>query len=55
MAISYKIVTVEDFADDAATEALLNAEGADDWDLVMAHFQPNEETGKSTAILTFKK
>lgn len=55
MAISYKIVTIENFADDAATEAALNAEGANDWDLVLATFQPDEESGKSTATLTFKK
>ena len=55
MAIEYKIITIQNYADDAATEAVLNAEGANDWDLVWADFRPNEATGKSTATLTFKK
>lgn len=55
MAFSYKIVTIEDYADDAPTEAALNAEGANDWDLIGATYQPNEATGKSTATLTFDK
>lgn len=55
MAIEYNIVTIEEFADDAASEAALNAEGANDWNLITASFQPEEATGKSTATLTFKK
>lgn len=54
MAISYKIVTIEDFKDDAPTEAALNAEGAADWELVQANFSPNIE-GKSIATCIFKK
>jgi len=55
MAITYNIVTIENFDDDTATESALNAIGADDWDLVSATFQPDEETGKSSATLIFKK
>jgi hypothetical protein len=55
MAIEYKIITIQNFANDTATEATLNAEGADDWDLVLANFKPNEATGKTTATLTFQK
>jgi hypothetical protein len=55
MAIEYKIVTIQNYADDTATEAALNAEGANDWDLVLADFKPNETTGKSTATFTFQK
>ena len=55
MAIEYKIVTIEQFADDAASEVSLNAEGANSWNLITATFQPEEATGKSTAVFTFKK
>ena len=54
MAISYKIVTIEDFKDDAETEAALNAEGAVDWELIQAVFSPNIE-GKAVATCIFKK
>jgi len=55
MAIEYKIVTIEDFQNDVATKALLDAEGIADWILTDITFQPNEETGKSTAICIFRK
>ena len=42
MAIQYKIVTIEDFQDDAQTEALLNVEGANDWELADIVYQPRE-------------
>lgn len=54
MAISYKIVTIEDFADDAQTEATLNAEGANDWELVQAEFSTQQDSS-STATCIFKK
>ena len=54
MAIDYKIITIEDFRDDAETEALLNAEGANDWELVQANFSPNIE-GRAVATCIFKK
>lgn len=54
MAIDYKLVTIEDFKDDAITEALLNAEGANDWELVQALFTSNIE-GRSIATCIFKK
>jgi hypothetical protein len=55
MAIQYKIVTIEDYADDTETEDALNAEGANDWEICTATFQPNGLTGKSTGIFIFKK
>lgn len=54
MAIDYKIITIQNFKDDAATEAALNAEGANDWELVQSNFSPNIE-GKSVATCIFKK
>jgi hypothetical protein len=55
MAFEYKVLVIEEFADDAATKALLDAEGANNWELVQASFQPDEETGKSNALCIFKK
>ncbi len=54
MAIDYQIVTIENFKDDAASEAALNAEGANDWDLVQAEFSPQEDSTVD-AICIFKK
>jgi len=54
MAIQYKIVTIEDFADDVDTEAALNTEGADDWDLVQAVFSTQQDSS-TTATCIFKK
>ena len=48
MAIAYKIVTIENFADDA------DAEGASDWDLVQAMFSTQEDSS-TTATCIFKK
>jgi len=55
MGILYNIVTIQNFANDARTEAALDAEGADDWSLVLANFKPNSQTGKPTSTLIFKK
>ena len=55
MAILYNIVTIENYADNAATEAALNTEGADDWDLVLANFKPNPQTGKPNSTIIFKR
>lgn len=54
MAIQYEIVTIENFADNAETEAALNAEGASDWDLVQAIFSIKEDSS-TTATCIFKK
>jgi len=54
MAIDYKIVTIEDYKDDAATAAALNAEGASDWELVQIDFSTQAD-GTQTATCTFKK
>jgi len=54
MAISYRIVTIEDFKDDAETEAALNAEGSIDWELVQVNFSPKVE-GRTIATCIFKK
>ena len=50
----YKIETIEDYADDEATEAALNAEGQDGWDVVDITYSPNKK-GKSTATIIFEK
>ena len=55
MAIAYNVVTIDDFDDDAATIALLDAQGVNDWDLIEVLLSPDEETGKSTALCIFKK
>lgn len=54
MAIEYQIVTIENFADDAETEAALNAEGASDWDLVQTVFSTQQDSS-TTATCIFKK
>jgi len=54
MAIAYKIVTIPNFADDLATEALLDAEGLTDWDLVQTVFATQQD-GTTTATCIFKK
>jgi len=54
MADIYKIETIEDYADDAATEAALNAEGQDGWDVVDITYTP-KKNGKSTATIIFKR
>ena len=54
MATQYKIVTIEDFADDADTEAALNTEGADDWDLVQVDYSTQQDSSQ-TATCIFKK
>ena len=51
MAIEYKIVTIENYADDAATEAALNAEGAGDWNTDIKNSKPNP-VPKTPALLT---
>lgn len=55
MATTHNVVEIEDFAADAATIAALDAIGTDEWILVQIDFKPNEETGKSTALCTFRK
>ena len=54
MTIEYKIVTIENFADDADTEAALNAEGASDWELVQIDYR-TEQDSSQTATCVFKK
>lgn len=54
MAIQYKIITIENFEDDTQTEALLNAEGANDWDIADIVYQPRED-GTSRATIILKK
>jgi hypothetical protein len=54
MAFTYKIVTIEDFQDDAATEAVLNVEGAANWELVQAEFSPQADS-TITATCIFKQ
>ena len=54
MAIDYKIVTIEDFQDNAATELALNAEGVNNWDLVQVNFSTQQD-GSQTATCIFKK
>ena len=53
-AINYKIVTIENYDDDAATEAALNVDGADGWELVDVDYTPNVN-GKSTATILYKR
>jgi len=53
-AINYKIVTIENYDDDAATEAALNVDGADGWELVEINYVP-KKNGKSTATVLYKK
>jgi len=55
MALEYKVITIEDFSDDTETKALLDVQGADDWELVQATFSPDANTGKATALCIFKK
>jgi hypothetical protein len=55
MAITYKIVTIEQFDDDIATENALNAEGISDWELIQIFFRPTETDGSQTATCIFKK
>jgi hypothetical protein len=52
---TYKIETIEDYDDDAATEATLNAEGTDGWELVSITYRPDVSTGKSTATAVYMK
>jgi hypothetical protein len=54
MAIVYEIVTIEDFKDDAASEAALNAEGASDWELVQVNYSAQVDS-TVTATCIFKK
>ena len=54
MAFEYKIVTINDFKDDAATKASLDAEGASNWELIEIHFR-NEQDSTTTATCIFKK
>jgi len=55
MAITYKIVTIENFDDDVDTENALNAEGVSDWDLIHMFIRPIETDGSQTATCIFKK
>lgn len=54
MAVEYKIVTIENFSDNAETEAALNAEGANDWELVQVDFSTQQDSSQ-TATCIFKK
>jgi len=54
MAKTYNIVEIEDFADDAATIALLDAEGANDWELADITYSP-QSNGSTTALCVFIK
>jgi len=51
-AVKYKIETIEDYDDDAITEAALNALSLGGWELKTVTYQPNEK-GKSTATLIY--
>jgi hypothetical protein len=54
MAFQYQIVTIEDWQDDAATEAALNVEGANNWELVQIDYSIPSD-GSVTATCVFKK
>jgi hypothetical protein len=54
MAIDYKIVTIEDFKDDASSVAALDAEGANDWELVQVSYSTQVDSSQ-TATCIFKK
>jgi len=51
----YKTEIVENFANDAATEVILNSEGANGWEATQITYQPNGVTGKSNATVVYKK
>jgi hypothetical protein len=52
--IVYKLELIENFDDDAATEAALNVDGINGWQLAEITHQPNA-LGKSTATVLYKK
>jgi len=54
MAITYNIEVIENFQDDDATVAALDAIGADDWELVQIEYSPQSD-GTTTATCIFKK
>jgi hypothetical protein len=54
-AFVYKIETIENYDDDAATQAVLNAEGANGWDLMSITHKPNASTGKTTATVIYMR
>jgi hypothetical protein len=54
-AFEYKIETIEDYDDDAITEAALNALSFGGWELKTVTYQPDETSGKSTATLIYIK
>jgi hypothetical protein len=51
----YKIEAIENYDVDAATEAALNVDGINGWDLMSITYKPDASTGKSTATVLYKK